>query len=184
MANRILDESYNKAIALLGRKPRTPFAIKTTCKNGSPQTLVADPVFLEDELWKPFPSFIWLVCPRMKALVGNLEQQGMVRFYSNKLKEDKEFREQFLQGQKEIADYRLKLAEGIYNKPLPEHIIDILKNTTIAGSRDFYGVKCLHAHLAHYLAFGGNPIGEEVFKRIGSCNIQDNCGCEYEGESK
>lgn len=184
MADRnITEKDYKLSVALLGREPRTPFVVKTRCENGSPQTLVANPVFFEDNLWKPFPSFIWLVCPRLKTLAADLEQQGMVRFYSQKLRNDADFREEFLKGQKEIANYRLHLAQEIFEKELPEHITEILQNTTVAGSRDFYGVKCLHAHLAHYLAFGNNPIGEDVFKKIGSCTAEDNCGCTYKGEN-
>jgi hypothetical protein len=39
---------------------------------------------------------------------------------------------------------------------------------TVAG-----GVKCLHAHLAHFLAGGDNPVGERV---------QDELGGSWEGE--
>lgn len=183
MANIISEKDYNKAVALLGReKPRTPFTIKTRCANGSPQTLVADPVFLEESIWKPFPSFIWLVCPRLKSLVADLEQQGLVRFYSQKMKEDAAFFKKFLVGQYEIAEYRSKLAREIYGGVLPLHIADVLINTSVAGSRDFYGVKCLHAHLAQHLAFGNNIIGEEILQRIGQCQEKDNCGKEFDGE--
>lgn len=184
MASVISEKDYQKAVALLGReKPRTPFIIKTKCANGSPQTLVAEPVFLEDGIWKPFPSFIWLVCPRMKSLVADLEQQGLVRFYSQKMKEDVDFFKKFLIGQYEIAEYRSKLAREIFGGILPLHIADILIDTSVAGSRDFYGVKCLHAHLAQYLAFGNNPIGEEVLQRIGQCQKNDDCGKSFEGEN-
>lgn len=179
----VSEKDYKRAVALLGREPRTPFIIKTRCANGSPQTLVANPVFFEDNLWKPFPSFIWLVCPRLKTLAADLEQHGMVRFYSQKLNDDADFREEFLKGQREIAEYRFQMAQEMYEGELPEHISDILKNTTVAGSRDFRGVKCLHAHLAHYLAFGNNPIGEDVFKKIGPCTVEDNCGCDLEGDN-
>ena len=185
MADKSLEEKdYLKAVVLLGRPPRTPFIIKTRCANGCPQTLVADPIFLEDNIWKPFPSFIWLVCPRLKALVADLEQQGFVKYYSQKLRTDEDFREEFLKGQKEIADYRLKFAQERFAKPLPDHIYEILKNTSVAGSRDYHGVKCLHAHLAHYLAFGNNPIGKEIIEKIGICSKDSNCGCESIGGEK
>ena len=179
MADKALNEKeYQLAVALLGREPRTPFTIKTKCTCGNPQTLIADPVFLEDNIWKPFPSFIWLVCPRMKALAADLEQQGMVKYYSEKLRSDEDFREEFLKGQREIAEYRLNLAKEKFEGTLPDHISEILKNTSVAGSRDYHGVKCLHAHLAHYLAFGNNPIGREIFEKIGNCPNESNCGCK------
>lgn len=179
--NNMNNKDYQVAVSLLGREPRTPFIIKTRCPNGNPQTLLADPVFLEENLWKPFPSFIWLVCPRMKALTADLEQQGFVKYYSQKLRDDEAFRDEFLKGQREIADYRLKFAQSKFAGSLPEHIFEILKNTSVAGSRDYHGVKCLHAHLAHYLAFGNNPIGKEVFEKIGQCPNEINCGCKSLG---
>ncbi|HNX76033.1 MAG TPA: DUF501 domain-containing protein [Candidatus Rifleibacterium sp.] len=178
-------KEYQNAVKLLGREPRTPFLVKTRCPDGSPQVLVAEPVFLEDGIWKPFPAFIWLVCPRLKQLVAVLEQQGYVRSFSARLEEDADFRDKFLSGQVEIAAIRVEMAEKVYPGELPEHIREVLGETTVAGSRDFRGVKCLHAHLAHELAYGGNPIGAEVLKMIGNCSPADDCGSIlYDGGSK
>jgi hypothetical protein len=41
------------------------------------------------------------------------------------------------------------------------------------------GVKCLHAHLAHYLAGGDNPVGEEVaaaLHRLQKSDCMGDCG--------
>jgi hypothetical protein len=164
------------AVELLGREPRTPFTVKTFCPDGSPQVLLADPVFIEDGIWKPFPAFLWLVCPRLKLLVAELEQQGQIREFSQKLDSDDKFRERFLHGQNEISQIRVEIAEKIYPGELPEHIREILGETTVAGSKDFRGVKCLHAHLAQELAFHNNPIGEAVLDRVKNCCESDNCG--------
>ena len=164
------------AVELLGRNPRTPFTIKSFCPDGSPQVLLADPVFLEDGIWKPFPAFLWLVCRRLKTLVADLEQQGQVREFSQKLKSDEDFRNLFMTGQKEIARFRVEMARGLYPGELPEHIRRILAETTVAGSKDFRGVKCLHSHLAQELAFHNNPIGASVLEQIKNCNEKDHCG--------
>ena len=179
MANiksEISENDYNLAVQLLGREPRTPFIVKTRCGDGSPQTLLADPVFIEDGIWKPFPAFLWLVCPRLKHLVAELEQQGHIRRFSDRLENDNDFREKFLASQVEIAAIRLAMAEKIYPGSLPEHIHEILAETTVAGSRDFRGVKCLHSHLAQELAFANNPIGAEVIGIVGHCSKEDACG--------
>lgn len=175
MNPEISNSDYQLAVQLLGRDPRTPFAVKTRCGDGSPQVLIADPVFLEDGIWKPFPAFLWLVCPRLKLLVAELEQQGYIRKYSQQLETDENFRQQFLCSQSQISAIRIEMAEKIYPGELPEHIREILTETTIAGSRDFRGVKCLHSHLAHELAFAGNPIGADVINIIGHCSKADNC---------
>lgn len=177
MNNNINGEEYNLVVKLLGRQPRTPFTVKTYCPDGTPQTIIANPVFLEDGIWKPFPAFVWLVCPRLKAKAGIIEHKGYVKEFTKRLINDETFYKKFVEGQKEIANIRLKLAQEIYpNGDLPEHIKNILSENTIAGSKNVMGVKCLHSHLAHFLAFGNNPIGEEVYKMIGACKKEDACG--------
>lgn len=174
MANNNLEneKDIKWAIGLLGRKPRAPFVIKTRCSDGSPQVLLADSVFKEGGLWKPFPTFLWLVCPTLKLLAARLEQQGLVKEYSVKLMTDVEFRKEFDAGQKQICQLRIKMAQEILQAELPEHIHKVLSETTIAGSADVAGVKCLHAHLAQELAFGNNPIGREILARTGNCTSQ------------
>lgn len=174
--NPITEKQHKIAVELLGRDPRTPFTVKTFCPDGSPQVLLADPVFVENKIWKPFPAFLWLVCPRLKTLTANLEQQGMIREFSLRLANDEDFRERFMIGQSEIARLRMEIAEKIFPGELPEHIREILSATTIAGSKDFRGVKCLHSHLAQELAFHNNPVGAAVLELIKNCSEKDSCG--------
>lgn len=174
--NLIKEQQHKIAVELLGRDPRTPFTVKTFCPDGSPQVLLADPVFVEDNIWKPFPAFLWLVCPRLKVLTANLEQQGMIREFSLKLDTNEDFREQFMLGQSEVAKLRVEIAEKIFPGELPDHIREILSSTTIAGSKDFRGVKCLHSHLAQELAFHNNPVGAAVLEQIKNCRKEDSCG--------
>jgi hypothetical protein len=176
LANKQIQQTQDKqkAIELLGREPRTPFIIKTRCSDGMPQVLLADPVFCEDNIWKPFPTFLWLVCPELKIKAAHLEQDGLITEFSQRLSQDEAFREEFLLGQEEIRSLRLKMAKEIYENfgELPKHISSILQNTTIAGSKDYHGVKCLHAHLAQELAYGNNIIGREVLAITGNCTGQ------------
>jgi hypothetical protein len=67
------------------------------------------------------------------------------------------------------------MAKEIMPTELPEHIEKKLSETTIAGSMDIRGVKCLHSHVAQELAFNNNPIGKEVLEIIGNCEADDNC---------
>jgi hypothetical protein len=52
----------------------------------------------------------------------------------------------------------------------------ILTCSSIAGSRDPRGIKCLHAHAAQALAFGYNPVGSWVLAETGSCSSAVPCG--------
>jgi hypothetical protein len=172
LANRIqiTEQDLQKSLELLGREPRTPFMVKTRCPDGSPQVLLADPVFKEDGIWKPFPTFLWLVCPEMKLKAAHLEQDGLIRTFSARLLDDQSFREEFIDGQRQISQIRMKMAQEILGEEIPEHIQMILEKTTIAGSIDISGVKCLHAQLAQELAFGNNPIGKEILTQVGNCS--------------
>ena len=177
MANTDLTQNIElqTAIELLGRPPRSPFRVATRCADNTPQVLEADTVFKEGGIWKPFPAFLWLLCPRLCKLVARLEQEGMVTMFSTRLSNDEEFAAKFKQGQLLMAKYRVEQAKKIYPGELPEHILQILSQTSIAGSKDWHGVKCLHSHVAHQLAFGNNPIGEEVIKITGDCSDSPFC---------
>lgn len=158
------------AIELLGRKPRAPFIVKTRCPDGSAQVLLADPVFKEDGIYKPFPTFLWLVCPNLKYKVARLEESGLISELSELLKNDLELKSEFDKGQSFICKIRIEMAEKILKNQVPQHIYQVLGTTTIAGSSNYTGVKCLHAHLAQELAFGNNPLGRIVLQKTGNCN--------------
>lgn len=183
MANTDLKQNseLQTALELLGRPPRSPFRVVTRCADKTPQVLEADTVFKENGIWKPFPAFLWLLCPRLCKLVARLEQEGMVTAFSNRLTADKDFADRFKQGQLLMTKYRVEQAKKIYPGELPAHILQILSSTSIAGSKDWHGVKCLHSHVAHQLAFGSNPIGEEVIKITGDCSDSPLC---YNSDTK
>lgn len=162
-------------LKLLGRTPKSPFSILTRCGDRTPQVIMADPIYFEDGMWKPFPAFLWLLCPRLKKNVSKLEEQGKIRMYSEKLQNDSKFKDDFLEGQRAMSELRLKKAKEIYGKNIPEKIFKTLQETTIAGSNYWAGVKCLHSHLAQELAFGNNPIGAEILELTGKCLPEYRC---------
>lgn len=160
---------------LLGRPAKLPYRIATRCGDGTPQVLQADPVYRENGRWKPFPTFLWLVCPRLRYEVAKLEAAQEVQMFSTRLAEDAGFRDRFVEGQKHLQAQRLCLAEDIAGHPLPEDVQSVLSATNIVGSRNMFGVKCLHAHVAQTLSFGSNPIGEDVLGRLGPCDKGLDC---------
>jgi hypothetical protein len=166
------NSEIQKAIELLGREPRTPFEIITRCADGSAQVLLADPVFREEGIWKPFPTFLWLVCPVLKLKAAHLEQDGFIKKFSERLCNEEDFRNEFIDGQNEIRNIRIKIAKKILKneQKIPEHILTILSKTTVAGSFNLAGVKCLHSHIAQELAYHNNPIGREALELVGNCD--------------
>jgi len=166
---------------LLGRQPRLPYVVASRCPKGTPQVLLADPVFFEEGRWKPFPSFLWLVCPRLKNAVAKLEQEGFIQMFAHRLREDRGFREEFLDGHQKMVAQRLELAAKVCASDLSADVKKILETATIAGSRSIFGVKCLHAHLAQTMVGGKNPIGKTIAEKIGPCTADVPCVKKTEG---
>jgi hypothetical protein len=137
--------------------------------------LAADPVVWEDGRWKPFPTFLWLVCPRLKLVISHLEQGRMNKEQAFRLRTDASYRTTFEEGQERMKATRWELACRILGPDRPAVVAEVLAHTTIAGSRSPFGVKCLHAHVAHELALGGNPIGAAVLERVGRCAASIPC---------
>lgn len=161
---------------LLGRPAKLPYVVATRCGDGTPQVLQADPVYQESGRWKPFPTFLWLVCPRLRYEVAKLEAAQEIQMFSRRLADDASFRERFVEGQKKLQQQRLGMAEQVAGHQLPEDVRSVLEGTNIVGSRNMLGVKCLHAHVAQTLSFGSNPIGDDVLARVGRCIPAAGCG--------
>lgn len=110
---------------------------------------------------EPFPTLYWLTCRRAVQAVGRLEASGRMQELNDRLQTDEGFRARFDAAN---ADYvarrdkhhRLEGAGGVGGGPVDR-------------------VKCLHAHLAHHLVCGGNPVGEWVLEQIGDVLHQPPC---------
>lgn len=166
-----ISKNYRLAILLLGRNPKVNFTIKTYCQNSNtPQVLEAQPIFIEDNLIKPFPTIFWLVCSYLRKEVSKLESQGYIKKLSKILQYDDKIKKSYIHSQKIIANYRIDKAKQILNNNLPPNLENVLLSKNIAGSSDLFNIKCLHAHFAHYLATRMNPLGELIYQEIGDCN--------------
>lgn len=102
---------------------------------------------------EPFPTLYWLTCRRASAAVGGLESTGTMRELNERLSTDEDFREAFGSANSAYiaarnAHHRIEGAGGVGGGPIDR-------------------VKCLHAHLAHQLVCGCNPVGAEVQERMG-----------------
>lgn len=155
---------------LLGRPARVPFTVLTRCPDGSPQVVKAEPVFQEDGMWKPFPTIYWLLCPNLRLAISRLEQGGFLKVMLTRLEQDAAFREAYLRGQAAVSDERVRRSAEILSQSLPEKMAKVLRETSVAGSHHLMGLKCLHAHAAHALAGGENPVGRAILHETGGCN--------------
>ncbi len=140
----------NEVVAkLLGRDPGGAFTVAVRRADGSPVVIINEPFFRDGT---PMPTRYWLVDPELRALVGGLEAAGGVR----------EAEEQV--DTAALADCHRRYAAERDAQIGPGRI-GPRPSGGVGGTR--LGVKCLHAHLAWWLAGGDDPVGSWAADRLG-----------------
>lgn len=138
----------------LGRSARGIIGVEGRCQFSLPQ-VVKTASFIE--AGKPFPTLFWLTCPVKIKAVARLEDEGWAGMLQAKLGQDPALKAKLAQAHEEYKGLRHCLAEQDGHPVF---------KTGIGGVKGIDGIKCLHAHYAHFLATGSNPIGEMVAKRL------------------
>jgi hypothetical protein len=142
----------------LGRPPRGRWRVAARCSFGHPSVVLTAPS-LDDG--SPFPTLFYLTCPHLVRLVADLESAGGIETWRSAL------------GGDPVLARRLSAADAAYRAARAAEAggTDPVPGAGIAGQRDPAATKCLHAHVAAYLAGLDDPIGEGV---IGS--LVRECG--------
>lgn len=142
-------EDWHRVRDLLGRPPLGAFTVVVRRPDGSPAVIENAP-FLEDG--RPMPTRYWLVDPATRAAVSRLEADGGVR-----------------RAAAEVAAAQIEAAHVRYaearDATIPPAHAGPRPTGGVGGTR--HGVKCLHAHLAWYLAGGDDPVGRWTALQIG-----------------
>lgn len=133
---------------LLGRAPQADFEVARRALSGRPVVLRNAPLLRDGT---PMPTRYWLVDPDLVRRVGALEAAGGVRAAEAAVDADDL-----------DAAHRRYAAER--DADLPADHAGPVPYGGVGGTRR--GVKCLHAHLAHTLAGGEDPVGEWVLDRL------------------
>jgi len=133
---------------LLGRDPGGAFTVVVRGDGGRPVVIANEP-FLRDGT--PMPTRYWLVDPELRVLVGRLEAAGGVREAAARVDETV-----LADTHRRYAAERDALIPDGWTGPRP--------SGGVGGTRR--GVKCLHAHLAWWLAGGDDPVGAWVAQRL------------------
>lgn len=147
---------------LLGRPADACHAVAARCACGIPSVVVPRPVHGREGR-KVFTTLFWLTCPFLARMAAALEAEGMVRAISEEIDmaELEAATSNYIKNRLVLCD-----ALGIDLLKLPAGIAKSLRDTGIGGIRDPRGLKCLHLHLAHFLATGENPAGRRVMEII------------------
>ncbi len=140
---------------LLGRDPGGAFTVVVRGDDGRPVVIANEP-FLRDGT--PMPTRYWLVDPEVRARVGRLEAAGGVR----------EAEAQVDAGA--VADCHRRYAEE-RDALIPSDWTGPRPGGGVGGTRQ--GVKCLHAHVAWWLAGGDDAVGAWAADRLGLRRPED-----------
>lgn len=150
--------------AQLGRPLRGRWGVAARCHLGMPMVIENHPR-LEDG--SPFPTLFWLTCPLLIKRASMLESTGWMQEITDELEASDALRARFAAS---IERYRAR-------RDSYERIED--SGSTPGGGPE--RVKCLHAHLAHQLAGGENPVGARTLAATGWPDCVRPCVATPEG---
>lgn len=119
------------------------------CATGHPLVVRNHPF---DREGRPFPTLYWLTCPETVREVSRLESDGWIQRLNEAAGRDPDLAEMLERAHGAYAAERGRLAPGAE------------AHGGVGGAAR--GVKCLHAHYAHYIAGGPDPIGLWVAERL------------------
>lgn len=152
------DEDRAAVRALLGRPPAGAFQVVVRRPDGAPSVIANSPL-LDDGT--PMPTRYWLVDPDLREAVSRLEAAGGVREAERQVDPGA-----LARAHARYAAERDALVPPGHHGPRP--------SGGVGGTRQ--GVKCLHAHLAWWLAGGDDPVGEWVADRLGFDHLPSGQG--------
>lgn len=143
----------------LGRDPTTPFVVVCRCSGGHPLVIRNAPLDVNGD---PFPTTYWLTCPDAVRAVALVESQGWIGRLNERVQHDEDF------------DEALEAAHEAYARDRARDLPEARAWGGVAGTRT--GIKCLHAHYAHHLSGGVDPVGVWVAERIEPVHADQRTG--------
>jgi exopolyphosphatase / guanosine-5'-triphosphate,3'-diphosphate pyrophosphatase len=145
----VADAGDDEAVAaLLGRPPLGAFTVVVRRTDGAPAVIENAPL-LDDG--RPMPTRYWLVDAPLREAVSRLEAAGGVR------------RAESAVSPAAVAEAHARHAAE-RDRALPPGHSGPAPSGGVGGTRR--GVKCLHAHLAWYLAGGDDPVGRWTAEQL------------------
>lgn len=138
------DADREQVRTLLGREPAGDYVVSVRCANGDVGVIGNSPILSDGT---PMPTLYWLVDRDLVAEVSRIEADGGV---------DRIEAEIGLDAIHNVHERHRRERDAL----LPPHHTGPVPSGGVGGTRT--GVKCLHAHLAWWLAGGDDPVGERV----------------------
>jgi len=139
--------------------------------------IVEDPLFVWDKkkkIYIPQPTRFWILDKEFRKSIGRLEEKGYIAEFCDKITNDVELFNFFVNLHEREIEKRIELFNKYYSDfhdyPLSKFILN--RDIGIGGISNFrnkpFKVKCLHLWTAYHLGDKNfqNPIGEFVLERI------------------
>jgi len=142
------DQDIARVTELLGRRPQGDFEVVVRDTTGDPVVVKNEPLLFDGT---PMPTRFWLVGSQPHLLVSRLESAGDIDLAESEV------------DPQELAQTHMMYAIE-RDSQIPADHVGPRPHGGVAGTRT--GVKCLHAHYAHWLAGGKDVVGDLVAKRL------------------
>ena len=157
----------------LGRPIRGNVLAASRCPHGEVE-VIATPPLLPDGT--PFPALFWLTCPLLHRLTSRLESGDFREALRRKLMHEYGFKAALRDAEREYREEREEWGKELGER---QKVQDYFSGRGGIGGTRAGGIKCLHAHLAQYLAKGVNPVGAEIGKELEGVQAREcegDCG--------
>lgn len=142
----------------MGRAPRGRWEVAARCHLGIPMVIRSHPR-LDDG--SPFPTLFWLTCPVLVKRVSSLESTGWMARMNDTLYAE--------------PSLRARLAEAIDAYSEERDRLERIDDRASVPGGGPERVKCVHAHVAHRLAGGHNPVGAAALADAGWPDCREPC---------
>jgi hypothetical protein len=109
----------------------------------------------------PFPTLFWLTCPVLAKRVSALESEGWMTAFNVRL------------GAEPSA--RQRLTDAIDSYRAARDRLEVIEDRGSVPGGGPERVKCVHAHVAHQLAAGDNPVGAAALSDTGWPDCLEPC---------
>lgn len=164
---RISDKDLKIVVKQLKRSLNNVLDVCNRCSYGFPTVILSYPI----RDGSPFPTIHYLTCPYLTKEISRLEEKGLIEKFEERIRSDEELRKSYENAHNEVISKRVSLLSKDDEKWL-----NVLSTVGTGGIRDFSTVKCLHLHVADYLAGINNPVGKFVYENLDQKECSD-CFC-------
>ncbi|MDD3707460.1 MAG: DUF501 domain-containing protein [Aminobacterium sp.] len=170
---------------MVSRKFQQKIVASVVCRCcwGAPQVLYCRPFYKKT----PFPTSFWLTCPYLVAKCGELESQHGVSSVEEYLQKNVSLH-RWISYHIQHINVRLALLSSSEKRYFQKRRPELWRAITQGGvggiqNKNSFTVKCLHLHVASWLALGTHP-AEEWFRQhieMTDCKTPNDYSCIARG---